>query len=94
MGDEEGTKTDYTAKIIELTKENETLKTQIKAFEDAGKLHQEEMAKKDGEITKLNKLLVDNLLTRKDPSDNAGETVKSPMDLYAEQLNKMAKAKE
>lgn len=91
---EENNQTDMTERLIALTKENEELRTKIAAFEDANKTNAEALAKKDGEISRLNKLLVDHVLTGKDPNGTGSESGdKSPMDIYAETLREMKKVK-
>lgn len=90
----EESKIDTTAKLIELTKENESLKTKLAAFEASESSQREEIAKRDADINRLNRLLVDNCLTHKDPNDSSSDPEKSPMDLYRETLEEMKKAGE
>lgn len=90
MASENENNADLTAKILELNNENNDLKLKLKAFEDAERSHCDELSRKDAEISKLNKILVDNLLTRVDPNGTPSENdEKSPMDFYADQLKRM-----
>ena len=76
------TQTDLTERMIELTKENEALKIQVNAYEDSAKSYAQDLAAKDSEISRLNKLLVDNMLSSKDPNGvDDGRT--DPMQIYA-----------
>ena len=84
------TQTDLTERMIELTKENESLKTQVKAYEDAAKTHTQDLATKDLEISRLNRLLVDNLLSTKDPNGTVDDGGKpDPMQMYAMTIKKL-----